>query len=203
MAIYVYPKFIRLWHVINALMCLILIFTGITMQYAGVENGFVPFKTSVSLHNICGIILSLNYLLFIIGNLFTSNGKHYRFVLKGSIMRLFKQVRYYTYGLFKHEKAPFPVTTESKFNPIQRFTYIAVMFAFVPFVVFTGIAMLYPGLIFDHIFNVSGLLIFDITHIISGFCISIFLLIHVYFCTIGASPTSNFKSIVNGWHEEH
>jgi thiosulfate reductase cytochrome b subunit len=27
--------------------------------------------------------------------------------------------------------------------------------------------------------------------------------VHVYFCTIGKNPTSNFKSMINGYHESH
>jgi thiosulfate reductase cytochrome b subunit len=27
--------------------------------------------------------------------------------------------------------------------------------------------------------------------------------IHIYFCTIGKKPVSNFRSILNGYHEPH
>jgi thiosulfate reductase cytochrome b subunit len=29
------------------------------------------------------------------------------------------------------------------------------------------------------------------------------MVIHIYFCTFGAKVSSNFKSIINGYHEAH
>jgi len=35
---YLYPKWIRLWHLFNALLFILLIVTGISMQYTGRNN---------------------------------------------------------------------------------------------------------------------------------------------------------------------
>jgi thiosulfate reductase cytochrome b subunit len=123
--------------------------------------------------------------------------------LKGLFARLIKQFTYYTFGIFKHEKPPFPVTKESKFNPLQQFTYVIAMFMLVPIVIITGWALLYPEVVLTKFFSGSGIKVNDFIHVIIGFFVSFFMFVHIYFCTIGATFVSNFKSMINGFHESH
>ncbi|MBE0647034.1 MAG: cytochrome b/b6 domain-containing protein [Bacteroidales bacterium] len=201
--LYLYPIWLRFWHFVNALLCLILIVTGVSMQFSAPAIALVKFDTAVAIHNIAGIILTINYLIFFIGNLFAFNGSQYQIKFKGLMKRLMTQATYYTFGIFKGESPPFPITRENKFNPLQRFSYVFIMYLFVPVVFITGWALLYPQTIPTTILRTSGLHLTDLFHIISGFIISLFMLIHIYFCTIGASPGANFKSIMNGYHEPH
>jgi len=200
--LYLYPVWIRIWHMTNAVLCLILIITGLSIQFSN-PNTMVKFNAAVAVHNIAGIILTISYSLFFIGNLFTPNGSYYVISVKGFIDRLMKQFRYYTIGIFKKEDAPFPVNEESKFNPLQQATYVILMYVFVPFVIVSGWGLLYPEMTVYSIFNISGLDLTDLLHISAGFLISIVMCVHVYFCTIGKNPTSNFKSMINGYHESH
>jgi thiosulfate reductase cytochrome b subunit len=173
------------------------------MQYTNPDNPFIRFDIAVSMHNISGITLTINYLFFLLGTFITPNGKYYKLSLKGLTGRLIKQFTYYTFGIFKHEKPPFPVTKECKFNPLQQFTYVIAMFVLVPIVIITGWAMLYPEYTLTQIFGVSGLTLTDFVHVIIGFFVSFFMFIHVYFCTIGATFVSNFRSMITGFHESH
>ena len=199
--LYLYPIVIRVWHIINALMFLLLIVTGLSMQYASINGGGIKFNLAITLHNIGGIILSVNYLIFIIGGIVSGNFKYYKIERKGFFERNYKQARYYIYGIFKKETSPFPVNEERKFNPLQKFVYLLVLFIGMPIIVLTGWAYLFPEIVFDKIFNLSGLLVNDLFHITMGFVLSLFMFAHIYLCTIGSSPKSNFKSIITGWHE--
>ena len=201
--IYLYPVWVRIWHIINALLIITLIITGTSMQNSGTINHLIQFSTAVKIHNLSGIVLSVSYLLFLFGNILSENGKHYKIQLKGIFTRLKKQALYYSAGIFKGQNPPFPVTTESKFNPLQHFSYVIIMYICVVFVIVSGFGLLFPETIVDRFMGFSGLFLTDLLHIFVGFIISIFLLIHVYFCTIGHSPVSNFKSMINGWHEPH
>lgn len=201
--IYLYPVWIRLWHALNAILIILLIISGVSMQFTNPDNPFIRFDIAVRMHNISGILLTINYLFFIAGTIFTPNGKHYKLTLKGLTGRIIKQFTYYTFGIFKHEPAPFPVTRESKFNPLQQFTYVAAMFMLVPIVIVTGWALLYPELVLTKFFGGSGLKVNDFIHVIIGFFVSFFMFVHIYFCTIGATFVSNFKSMINGFHETH
>lgn len=199
--LYLYPGLIRIWHFLNAILILLLIISGLSMQYSDPANPFIRFDIAVSIHNISGFILIFNYLLFIYGNTISKNGKHYRIQLRGLQQRLMAQFRYYTYGIFRNEPAPFPVTKKMKFNPIQQVTYFVTMYVFIPLLFLTGLPMLFSGAFIRQLLGSNALFVTDLLHLIIGFLVSIFLVIHIYFCTMGAKPTSNFKSIITGYHE--
>jgi thiosulfate reductase cytochrome b subunit len=40
----------------------------------------------------------------------------------------------------------------------------------------------------------------DLVHIIVGFFLSVFMVIHIYLCTIGKPAGTNFRAIMSGWH---
>ena len=199
--IYLYPVWVRLWHIVNALLFLFLICTGLCLHYADTGTTLIPFDVSVSLHNITGILLCVFYLFFIFMNNFTKNGKYYKVVWKGLISRAQQQFIYYTIGIFKKQDPPFPISEKRKFNPMQLLSYVWVMYFFMPILIITGIALLFPEYIPTQILTKSGIHITDLIHITSGFILSIFMLIHIYFCTLGKTPLANFKSMINGWHE--
>jgi thiosulfate reductase cytochrome b subunit len=201
---YLYPKWIRIWHVINAVMFLILIVTGLSMQYTDKENAtyVVGFAKAVRWHNFAALILVLNYIIFVTGNLLTNNGRYYRTGRKDFLLNLGKQFKYYSVGMFKGEKHPFPVTEERKFNPLQKLTYILAMYVAVPLLIISGIGLLLPEITITTIFGISGLILTDILHITMGFFLSIFMAIHIYTCTLGAKPTSLFWGMISGYHRE-
>jgi thiosulfate reductase cytochrome b subunit len=200
---YLYPKWIRLWHITNALMFIILIVTGLSMQYTDKENPsyMLGFAKAVKWHNFSALILTVSYIIFIIGNAFAGNGKYYRIGKKNFWSDLMSQMRYYSYGMFRGEKHPFPVTMERKFNPLQKFTYVLAMYFGMPLVIISGIVLLFPEIALDSVFGMSGLVLNDVLHITTGFFLSIFMVIHIYTCTLGAKPTSLFKGMLSGYHE--
>ena len=201
--IYLYPAWIRLWHLINALFCISLILTGISMQFSNPQVPMIRFSISVSIHNITGILLTINYIGFFAGNLFTNNGKYYRMAFPGLSARLMAQFRYYTSGIFTNQSAPFPISLETKFNPLQQFSYVIIMYLCVPVLFLTGWSMMYPEVIPTKFLGTSGLHLTDLLHILFGFVISVFMFVHIYFCTIGKTTVSNFLSMINGYHEPH
>jgi len=201
---YLYPKWIRIWHVINAVIFLILIVTGLSMQYTDKENAsyVVGFAKAVRWHNFAAMVLVLNYILFVTGNLLTNNGRYYKIGRKDFLSNLVKQFKYYSSGMFKGEKHPFPVTEERKFNPLQKLTYVLAMYVAVPLLIISGIGLLLPEITITTFFGISGLILTDILHITMGFFLSVFMVIHIYTCTLGAKPTSLFWGMISGYHRE-
>ncbi|MCX6255420.1 MAG: cytochrome b/b6 domain-containing protein [Bacteroidia bacterium] len=199
---YLYPKWIRVWHAINAVMFLILIVTGLSMQYTDKENAsyVVGFAKAVKWHNFAAIVLIINYILFVTGNLLTNNGSYYRIEKKNFTSDLVKQLKYYSRGMFKGEKHPFPVTEERKFNPLQKLTYVLAMYVAVPLLIISGTGLLFPEITITRFFGVSGLILTDILHITMGFFLTIFTIVHIYTCTLGTKPTSLFRGIITGYH---
>ncbi|MGQ8338463.1 cytochrome b/b6 domain-containing protein [Sunxiuqinia sp. A32] len=197
--IYFYPVWLRIWHGINALGIILLIVTGISMQ-SSVENSFIGFGLAVNIHNVSGIAVTLNYFLFFIGNLATTNGKFYIVKPKGFLKRPMKQAYYYAWGMFHGMKTPYPLSEKRKFNPLQKYFYIIVMYLALPIVIVSGFALLFPEIIIEKVYSLSGVLVTAVVHSALGFFISIFLIIHLYVASIGKSPAENFKSILSGWH---
>ena len=203
-SLYLYPVWIRVWHTTNAILFLILIITGISLQFSGTEGQkvLISFKPAVSWHNTAAFLLVLNYVVYFIGNLATGNIRHYRNRSDTLFQDLVKQFNYYRKGMFHDESHPFPVTAESKYNPLQRFTYLLAMYAGMPILIISGSLLFFPELLPKQVFGVSGLLINDLLHIITGFLLTIFMIVHIYTCTLGSKPTSLFKSMINGYHHD-
>jgi len=219
--IYLYPKWIRLWHLVNALMFLVLVATGLNMQYINASGWLleelrvapaVPvkdttflmnFATAISWHNVAALIVVMGFIVFVAGNYFTGNGKYYILKDKTILRDLLVQLKFYTFGMFKGESHPFPVNKERKFNPLQKVSYVFVMYFVMPLLILSGIAMFFPEIVPDQVFGVSGLLINDLIHIISGYTLSLFLIIHFYTCTLGSKPTTLYKGMITGYHEVH
>lgn len=198
--LYLYPVWLRVWHGINALCIIALIYSGLSLHYSARSLFLMNFESAVNLHNVSGVIVSLNYFVFVLGNLFTKNGKYYRVKTRGLVKRVKKQAMYYLQGMFNGEEPPFPVSEKRKFNPLQKYSYIIIMYLFVPGVIITGFALLYPETIIDQVFQVSGVMLTAVLHSIIGFFIFIFLLVHLYVASLGKSPLNSYKSIITGWH---
>jgi thiosulfate reductase cytochrome b subunit len=55
---------------------------------------------------------------------------------------LWRQLRYYGYGIFVNEPHPFHVSHEHKLNVLQTLSYVGVMFGLMPLVILSGWAFL-------------------------------------------------------------
>lgn len=197
--IYFYPLWLRIWHGFNALGIITLIITGILMQSSMGSTG-ISFPLMVNLHNIAGVVVTISYMVFIIGNIVSGNGRFYLIKLKGFFSRPIKQAYYYAWGMFHGMKSPFPLSEKRKFNPLQKYIYVFVMYLVLPVVIITGFALLFPEIIVDELYGISGVFLTAIFHSALGFFISIFLVIHLYVASIGKSPLDNYRGIINGWH---
>ena len=198
---YYYPLWLRIWHWLNAVLFLALIFTGINLQYSSKASPMINFDIAILVHNIAGVTLTLNYLFFFTLNLISGNFKQYLPKFKGLVIRLIYQFKYYLGGIFHNSEHPFETTKENKFNPLQQIAYLKIMYVIFPILLASGWALLFPESIVTQIFNISGLTLTAIVHTSAGFILSIFMIGHVYLATTGSSVGSNFKSMLTGWHE--
>jgi thiosulfate reductase cytochrome b subunit len=173
------------------------------MQYTGKSDYalVVGFAKAVKWHNIAAMLLILNYIFFVAGNVLSDNGRFYRIAKKNFLSDMGKQFKYYSLGMFKSEKHPFPVTPDRKFNPLQKLTYVLSMYIAFPLLIISGFGLLFPEVVINRFLGISGMILTDILHITMGFFLSLFMIIHIYTCTLGARPTSLFKSMLSGYHE--
>lgn len=200
-ALYLYPLWVRLWHWVNALLFLTLIYTGASMHFSE-GNWLMPFKLAVRVHNISGILLTLAWIGFIIGNLVTDNGRHYLIRWRGLIRHLIAQVHYYTYGIFHNEPHPFHVSAELKFNVLQQLSYLGVMYGLMPVLILSGWSFLFSPYLPENLFSIPSTWAVAMTHLTVAYLLVLFLLVHLYVITTGETLTTNLKAMLTGWHRE-
>jgi len=196
--IYLYVLPIRIWHGLNALFCILLILSGISMQYLEWFR-LIPFNWSITIHNISGILLSFNYVFFLMASFKSGNFKYYKWRLKGLFSDVMKQIIYYTQGIFKGLHEPFPVNSDRKFNPLQLLVYWKLMYILIPLVIISGMMLLFPEYFLFTLGGIRSLILIDGLHILAGFFISIIFIVHVYLALLGGKK--NMIAITKGWHD--
>jgi len=201
--VYLYPLWLRIWHIVNALLFILLILSGVNLHFAAETENMVSFDISVLTHNISGILLSLNYLFYFIFNLFSGNYKHYIINFNNLPKRMYVQAKFYLLGIFNNEPHPFLPDEKMKFNPLQQLGYISVMFLMMPIIIISGWALMFPEWAPDNFLGMGGIWPMALLHTIVGFFLSIFMLVHIYLGTTGHTVGDLFKTIVTGWHLSH
>jgi len=100
---FLYPVWVRLWHALNAVLIIILIVTGLSMQYTSKQDYIlvVGFARAIKWHNLAASILTISYLFFVTMNIRTDNGRYYRLSRKNFFSDLGRQFRYYSIGILK------------------------------------------------------------------------------------------------------
>jgi thiosulfate reductase cytochrome b subunit len=200
-ALYLYPIWLRLWHWTNAALFLTSVATGLSMHYAG-AGWLIPFDTAVPIHNASGILLTLSWSVFVIGNLTGGNGKHYLIDLRRLPRDLFVQTKYYVYGIFVNAPHPFHVSAERKLNALQALSYIGVMYGLMPLLILSGFAFLFSQHLPETLYGVGTIWIIAMTHLATSWLLALFLIAHVYIITTGATPLTNLRAMLTGWHKE-
>ncbi len=198
--VYLYPLWLRIWHWANAFLYLILILTGISLHYSDTGSLLIPFSVSVLIHNISGVLLTLLYLIYAILNITSGNYKFYLPKLKTLLSDIKRQIKFYMFGIFDKERHPFPVNEKNKFNPMQKLSYLAIMFIFTPMIIISGWLLMFPELAPDEVFGMGGVWPMALLHIITGYILSIFMFVHIYLGTTGHTAFDLFKAMITGWN---
>jgi thiosulfate reductase cytochrome b subunit len=171
------------------------------MQFSNPDHPFISLPVSVRMHNISGIGLTISYLIFLIGNIISGNGKNYIVRFRGLFKDIKLQIRYYISRSWKKPEPPFPITSERKFNPLQAISYAKAMYIGIPLLFITGFGLMFPEIVIENIFSISGLLLTDLLHVAIGFIMSLFMFVHIYMSTLGKTPASSFRAIITGWQQ--
>jgi thiosulfate reductase cytochrome b subunit len=199
--VYLLPLWIRLWHWTNALLIITLTVTGVSLHFADPKGWQIEFSLAARIHDVAGIALIAAYTFFFVGNLISGNWWQYVPKPPGILERCWRQTRWYSYGIFRGEPHPYPVTLEQNFNALQSLIYWGVMYLLMPVLLLTGLVFLLPQFAPDRLFGFDGLLPVAVLHYISGTAVVMFMIAHIYLGTTGSTVTSMFRTMITGWHE--
>ena len=198
-----YPRWLRAWHWLNAVLFFLLILTGLSMHFSKIDRPVVPFDVATSIHNTAGIALIALYVIFLLSNVASGNRRHYVPARRGLIGDVLKQTRFYLLGIMRGEPHPFPATEERKYNPLQQLVYITVMVFLMPVLLATGVLLQVPDLAPDKFLGAGGIWPMAVAHSIAGFLLTAFTVVHIYLGTTGETATALYRTMITGRHEEH
>jgi len=189
--IYIYSRFERFWHWVQALFIIVLLLTGFELHGTFVLFGY---HTAFYIHNGTAWAWLILYAFIIFWMLTTGEWRQYVPTFK----KMVDVGVYYCSGIFRGEPHPVPKTARIKHNPLQRLTYLGIVVVLVPFQIITGFLFYYYsdwGLWgFDwSLIVIAGL------HIAGAFAMLAFLVVHIYMTTTGHSVFTHTKAMFTGW----
>ncbi len=192
--IYLYTRFERFWHWIQALLIMGLLLTGFEIHGA---YQLLGFERAASWHNFLGISWLILFVFIVFWLLTTGQWKQYVPTTK----KLLEVARYYAFGIFKGERHPVQKRPEAKHNPLQRLTYLGLAAILLPVQMLTGLLYWsyndWPalGLAFLGLGAVAAV------HLLCAFAILAFFIVHVYMTTTGHTVTAHVAAMFSGWEE--
>jgi thiosulfate reductase cytochrome b subunit len=193
--IYIFARFERFWHWLQAALIIALIVTGLEVHGT---ISVLGFELAVSLHGILGFTWVVLFLFIVFWAFTTGEWREYTPTTK----KLLDVARYYAYGMFKGESRPVEKSPEAKHNPLQRLAYLAIVTVLLPVQMVSGLLYYtynnWQALKIDGLLNVGGV---AVTHTAFFFLILAFLVSHIYLATLGNTLTSMVKSMITGWVE--
>ena len=195
--IYLYTKFERFWHWLQATMLIILLTTGIEIHGAFTLLGY---EKAVEVHNFIGLSWLILFAFFVFWLFTTGEWRQYIPTTK----KLFSVIGYYSVGIFQGKPHPVEKSPGAKHNPLQRLTYLALSAMLLPIQMTTGVLYytwnLWGGGAIP-LLSAMPLLFVAILHTLVAFMLLSFLIVHVYMTTTGHSLFSHISGMITGWEE--
>jgi len=188
--VYLYTRFERLWHWLQALMIISLLITGFEIH--GTYE-FIGFETAVTVHNFLGLFWLGAFAFFAFWLIITGEWKQYIPTTK----KLFDVILYYAWGIFKGREHPVQKSVGAKHNPLQRITYLSISAMLLPAQMVTG--LLYY--LYNFMPGQISLTLIAVIHTLVAFLLVNFLIIHIYMTTTGHSLFSHIAGMITGWEE--
>lgn len=194
--IYIFKLFERFWHWSQAVLILLMAFTGFEIRGT---YSVLGFETAIDVHIYSAWTLMVLWVFTIFWHLTTGEIKHYLPTSKG----LIKQIMYYAKGIFTGQPHPFHASAKAKHNPLQRLAYLSLKVFMIPLIWITGLLYL-----FYNDWATLGLVslglsleLVALAHVAGAFFILTFLIAHLYLITTGETIFQFMKAMITGWEE--
>lgn len=192
--IYLYSRYERLWHWLQALLIVLLLVTGFEIHG---EFSLFGFQAAVEIHNFAGLAWLIAFAFFVFWIFTTGEWRQY----VPTSRKMLEVMRYYAVGIFRGEPHPVPKRREAKHNPLQRLTYLALAAALLPVQMVTG--FLYWGYNSWPAWQLGWLSLGTLAflHMAGAFAILSFLVVHLYMITTGHRVLTHTKAMITGWED--
>ena len=188
--IYLYTRFERFWHWLQAFMIICLIVTGLEIHGTYTLLGF---QTAVKAHNFIGLSWLVLFAFFVFWLFTTGEWKQYIPTTK----KLISVVFYYAWGIFQGKSHPVRKSPGAKHNPLQRLAYLGLSAFLLPIQMISG--LLYY--LYNQLPGLYSLPVLAGVHTIVALLLLNFLVVHIYMTTTGHSLFSHIAGMISGWEE--
>ncbi len=189
--VYIYNKYNRFWHWTQAGLIIFLALTG--MEVHGAYEMF-GYEKAVYFHNNAAWALIILIIFTVFWDFSIGEWKQYIPTL--NFMK--EQINYYIVGIFHKAEHPTHKTKYTKFNPLQRMTYLGLKMLIIPVMIGSGLLYFYFFSNLHKGYNMS-LDWIAYLHTFGAFILVGFVIIHVYLTTTGHTVTSSISAMITGW----
>jgi len=188
-----YSKFERFWHWTQGVLVILLGVTGFEIHDSFKLFGY---ETSVRLHSAAAWAFLMLIALAIFWMFISKQYKNFIPTSKN----IKSQINYYISGIFKGEAHPTKKTKLDKLNPLQRLVYLSLIILIFPVQLISGFLYLYYHYP-NKPFELAGLEVVAIIHVLGAFLLVVFLIVHLYLITTGTTPLTNLKAMITGFEK--
>ena len=195
-----YPVWLRVWHWSNAILFVVLAYTGLRMHFGQRRGPIMSFETAFNVHNLAGTLLVVVGVLYFVGNLIGRNQRQYLSKPRDGFRGVLRQARWYLLGIFKGEPHPYHASPEQKFNPLQHLTYVGVMYVMYPLLLLSGVALLFPDVLPRGLLGRPGVWWVAAIHWILSAAAILFLVGHLYLGSMGEKVRDLYAAMLDGRH---
>jgi thiosulfate reductase cytochrome b subunit len=196
--VYMYSVYERLWHWLQTLSIVLLLFTGLIIHKPDLF-GIFSFNGMVVMHNVLATILAVNAIFALFYHLASGEIKQFLPEPHGFFGQSIQQAKFYLRGIFKGNPHPFEKTVDKKMNPLQQVTYVAILNVLLPLQGITGILM-WGAQRWPEIANqLGGLPFLAPFHTLVAWSFAAFIVMHVYLTTTGHTPLAGIRAMMLGW----
>jgi thiosulfate reductase cytochrome b subunit len=192
--IYLYTRYERFWHWLQMALIVILLVTGLEVHG---RYTFFGFEDAVEIHNFVGIGWLIAFAFFVFWIFTTGEWKQYIPTTK----KMFRVIRYYSYGIFKGEPHPVPKRKEAKHNPLQRLVYLSLAAFLLPIQMISGLLYWSYNSWSALGLGFLSLRVLAFIHVAGAFAIFSFIIVHVYMTTTGHKLSAHVKAMITGWED--
>lgn len=199
--IYLHPLPLRIWHWVNGVLVIALIVTGEYLRLHGVAT-LKPHNPFLVWHKWMGLAMIITTVVWYACALSrVGQRRHYR-IGRRDLAGVIAQARYYLISIFTGGANPFKASEEAKYNPLQKFSYIAVMFFVLPMLGVTGVLFLDIPVVRQFLLSHALFGLLGALHLVFAYAAVLFLIIHIYMTTLGDTLFSHIKAMITGYEEQ-
>lgn len=191
----------RVWHWLQAAAMILLLLTGFAIHCPDRFGILGSMARAVGWHSWLGFALILNAALGFFYHVTAEKYHHYLPKMDDLTEGAIRQARFYLYGIFTGEPHPYEPDPRHKLNPLQKFTYLALLNLLLPYQMVTGV-LIWGANLWPELFErVGGLRVLGPAHTLGAYLFLAFLIGHIYLSTTGRTPSSHLRAMITGWEE--